>query len=102
MNKRESEIQMRKRPEWYHMIQCGKTDGTDGTRCAISEYGRCRYGLTPEEAESVMGFGGEFACGCDFLYGDDETARMYIETGRMQYREEFFQYLRENGEVYYD
>ena len=103
MNKREDGIHMRKKPEWYHMIQRGNTDGADGARCALSGYGYCRYGLTPEEAEEVMGFGGEFACDADFTaYGADHAERMYIEAGRSQYRDEFFRYLSENGDEFYE
>ena len=102
MSKREDGIHMRKRPEWYHMIQRGNTDGTDGAPCAISEYGYGRYGLTPEETEDVMGFGGEFACDSDYIHRADDVEGMYIDVERRQYREEFFQYLQENGVIYYD
>lgn len=93
---------MRNRAERYHTIRWATTDGSGGVCRTEDAYGYGMYGLTPEEAEDVIGFGGEFACGADFLYGDDETERMYIETGRMQYHDEFFRYMCENGEVYYD
>ena len=100
MNKQKDGVHMRNRPGWYDMIQ---RTSAYGTRCAANEYGYGRYGLTPDEAEEVAGFGGEFACGADFsAYGADNAERMYIEAGRMQYREEFFRYLRENGAEYYD
>lgn len=53
--------------------------------------------------ELLLSYGGEFTDGLGFgAYGEDEAERLYIEERREQYYREFFAYMSENGDEYYE
>ena len=100
-NKGKNGTNRRKRTSRYYGARQCLLDRIDNERYEEEPYGVCRYGLTREEAEEVMGFGGDFISESDLgsgFYGDDPVEERYIEVGRQSYREEYWRYIREYNE----
>lgn len=89
----------RKGIPWWCPIEY---DGLDEMLADTGErkvlYGHEKYGLTHEEAENVMGFGGEFLDDTDI---DSSTEDWYIDANRLEYREAYWRYMAENDSEFF-
>lgn len=85
-------------PWWYPI----EYSGIDEMRIGMYErkvlYGYEKYGLAHEEAENLMGFGGEFLDDTDF---DSCTEDRYIDANRLEYREAYWRYMAENDSEFF-
>ena len=97
---------IKRMPEWYSFKKSEKDLIEDLCGEQDDLYGFGRFGLSGDETEMVMAYGGEFFFD-DVSCQDDELEEiramadpdgLYIETMRRAYREEFWDYLIENGE----
>lgn len=98
--------QIRRMPEWYSFKKSEKYLIADLCDAPDDLYGFGRFGLSGDETETVMAYGGEFFFN-DVPCQDNELEEvleitdpdgLYIETMRQAYREEFWDYMSENGE----
>ena len=90
---------IKRMPEWYSFKKSEKDLIADLCGGQRDLYGYRRYSLTQGESEDVMGFGGEFLD--DTADPDGRMEELYIETMRRAYREEFWEYMDENGSGFF-